>query len=98
MKNNKIITHVELTINPDFINEVLPLADKTRNIILLEDGCENFNLMRKPNEPNILVIFAVYTSKQTYDWHLEQSYIKDFFGFLHEKLIVEPRITYLEEL
>ena len=98
MKNDKIITHVELTINPDFMEDVLPLADKTREIILLEEGCESFMLMRKSDESNVLVIFAIYTSPQTYDWHLEQEYIKTFFAFIEGKLIKKPRMCYLKAL
>ncbi|MCI9845527.1 putative quinol monooxygenase [Flavobacterium pectinovorum] len=95
---NKIITNAALQINPDFINEVLPLAIQTRNHILLEEGCENFVLMRKKEEPSTIVIFAVYTSKETYDWHLEQDYVKTFFAFLSDKLAAVPEVTYLEEI
>ena len=95
---NKIITHVVLKIDPEFITEILPLAIETRNHIILEEGCESFVLMRKTEEPNTLVIFAIYTSKQTYDWHLEQDYVKSFFAFLNGKLIAAPEVTYLEEI
>jgi quinol monooxygenase YgiN len=98
MKTDKLITYVELTVNPDYIETVLPLADKTRNAILLEEGCENFMLMRKPDEPNVLVIFAIYTSKQTYDWNLEQEYVVTFFAFLEGKLMKKPSMHYLEGL
>ena len=95
---NKIITSAALQINPEFINEVLPLAIETRNHILLEEGCESFVLMRKKEEPNTIVIFAVYTSKEKYDWHLEQHYVKTFFAFLNDKLAAAPEVTYLEEI
>ncbi|MCP2025202.1 quinol monooxygenase YgiN [Flavobacterium sp. HSC-32F16] len=98
MMKNKIITNAALKINPDFINEVLVLAIETKNHILLEEGCENFVLMRKIEEPNTIVIFAVYTSKETYDWHLEQDYVKIFFAFLNGKLIAAPEVTYLKEI
>jgi quinol monooxygenase YgiN len=98
MKTDNIITHVELTINPDFLDEVLSLAEKTREFILLEDGCESFTLMRKSDESNVLVIFAIYTSRQIYDWHLDQEYIKTFFAFLEGKLMAKPRMCYLEAL
>ncbi|KQW98969.1 putative quinol monooxygenase [Flavobacterium sp. Root420] len=94
----KIITSATLKVDPEFINEVLPLAIETRNHILLEEGCESFVLMRKSEEPNTLVIFAIYTSKQIYDWHLEQDYVKSFFAFLNGKLIAAPEVTYLEEI
>ncbi|MNY14378.1 Antibiotic biosynthesis monooxygenase [compost metagenome] len=95
---SKIITNAALKINPEFIEQVLPLAIETKNQILLEEGCENFVLMRKNEEPNTLVIFAVYTSKETYNWHLEQDYVKHFFDFLNGKLITSPEVTYLEEI
>ena len=95
---NEIITNAVLKIDPQFINEVLPFAIETRNHILLEEGCESFILMRKKDEPNTLVIFAVYTSKQTYNWHLEQDYVKRFFAFLNGKLTDAPEVTYLEEI
>jgi quinol monooxygenase YgiN len=94
----EIITHVELQVNPDFVEEVLPLANETRKITLLEDGCKSFMLTRKINEPNTLVIFAVYTSKQAYEWHLGQDYIKGFFSFLQGKLMKTPATAYLEEV
>ena len=98
MKNNKIITHVELQINPEFIEDVLSNAIQTKDLILLEEGTESFNLTRKIEEPDILVIFAVYTSKELYDWHLEQSYVKSFFSFLQDKLVAPPLVTYLTEV
>lgn len=95
---NKIITNAMLKINTVFIDEVLSLAIETKNHILLEEGCETFVLMRKTEEPDTIVIFAIYTSKETYDWHLEQDYVKHFFAFLNGKLIVTPEVTYLEEI
>lgn len=98
MKNDTIITYVELNVNPDYIDTVLPLADKTKKAILLEEGCKAFNLTRKKEEPNTLVIFAIYTSKEDYEWHLEQDYVKSFFAFLESKLISVPTVTYLAEV
>jgi quinol monooxygenase YgiN len=95
---NKIITNAVLKINPQFIEQVLPLAIESKNHILLEEGCENFVLMQKTEDPNTIVIFAIYTSKETYDWHLEQDYVKRFFDFLNGKLIAPPEVTCLEEI
>lgn len=91
------LTHVELTMDPDWIDEILPLADKTRKIILLEEGCETFILTRKVDNPGVLVLFAVYSSKQAYEWHLQQDYLKAFFAFLKGKMIGEPAVSYLVE-
>lgn len=96
MKNDKIITHVELSVNPEFIEDVISNAIQTKDLILLEEGTEMFSLTRKKEEPNTLVIFAVYTSKKLYEWHLEQMYVKSFFSFLNGKLLGIPKVTYLE--
>lgn len=98
MKNNKIITHVELPVNPDFIDEVISNAIQTKDLILKEEGTEIFKLTRKKEDSNTLVIFAVYTSKKQYEWHLEQNYVKTFFNFLNGKLLGTPKVTYLEEI
>lgn len=98
MKNNKIITHVELAVDPALIDVVLSTAIQTKDLILLEEGTEFFKLTRKKEEPNTLVIFAIYRSKEIYEWHLEQVYVKSFFAFLEGKLTTAPKATYLEEI
>lgn len=98
MKSEKIITHAEITINPDLMKEILPKAKETKEKILLEEGCETFILTTKKESENTLVIFAVYISQQTYEWHLEQDYVKSFFSFLDGKLENAPVVTYLEEV
>lgn len=98
MTNNKIITHVELSINPEFIDKVLSQAIQTKDLIVLEEGTEIFRLTRKKDDPNVLIIFAVYSSKELYEWHLEQVYVKSFFNFLADKLLASPKATYLEEI
>lgn len=98
MKSKKIITHAEITVNPDLIQEILPKAKATREKILLEEGCETFILTTKKEHENTLVIFAVYASQQTYEWHLEQDYVKGFFSFLDGKWENAPIVTYLEEV
>lgn len=98
MKNNKIVTHAELTIAPEFIDEVLIQAILTKNLILQEESTEKFILSSKKDAPNTLVIFAVYTSEAGYQWHLEQPYVKDFFAFISDKLLAPPNATQLEEI
>ena len=98
MKNNKVITLVKVTIQPEFREAVLSHADQARRIILLEEGCESFTLTTRVQAPNTLVLFAVYTSRQTYEWHLEQDYLKAFFSFLEGKLTGKPEVEFLEEI
>jgi len=98
MKTEKIITLAEITVIPEVMEEVLPQAKATREKILLEEGCETFILTTKKESENTLVIFAVYTSQQTYEWHLKQDYVKSFFSFLDRKLKTAPVVTYLKEV
>ncbi|QEM07161.1 hypothetical protein DIU31_028020 [Mucilaginibacter rubeus] len=98
MKNNKIVTHAELTIAPELIEEVLTQAILTKNLIQQEEGTEVFILSSKKDVPNVLVIFGVYTSEATYKWHLEQDYVKNFFAFLGDKLLAAPNASQLEEI
>lgn len=98
MKNNKIITLVKMTAQPEFMDAVLAHARETREIIQAEEGCENFTLTIKVETPNTLVLFAVYSSKQAYEWHLEQDYLKAFFSFLEGKLTGKPEVEFLEEM
>jgi len=98
MKTTTIITHAELPVNPNFLAEVLPVAAQTRDIIQQEAGCESFLLLTKAGAPHVLVIFATYTSREAYDWHLAQAYVKEFFAFLQGKLLAAPNATELVEV
>lgn len=98
MKTEQVITHVELTIHPDFIEVVLAKAKTTRDAILLEEGTEAFHLSNKKNETNTLVIFAIYKSQQHYEWHLEQEYVKGFFEFLNGKILSATITNRLEAI
>ncbi|MCE7044455.1 putative quinol monooxygenase [Dyadobacter sp. CY312] len=98
MEPKKIITNVTMLVKAECIEQVLPLAKATREQILLEDGCETFILNRRTQEPNTLVLLAIYKSEQAYVWHNEQTYVKDFFAFLNGKLAGPPIVDYLEEV
>lgn len=98
METKKVITNVTMDIKAEFIEQVLPLAKATRKKILLEDGCETFILNRRAQEPNTLVLLAIYKSEQVYAWHNQQPYVKDFFAFLNGKLAGPPIVDYLEEV
>ncbi len=98
MKNNKIITLVKMTVKPEFMDAVLAHAREARQIIQAEEGTESFTLTTKVETPNTLVLFAVYKSKEAYDWHLEQDYLKAFFSFLEGKLTRKPKVDFLEEI
>jgi len=98
MKNNKIITLVKMTAQPEFMDAVLTYARETRKIIQTEEGCESFTLTTKTETSNAFVLFAIYKSKEAYEWHIEQDYLKAFFSFLEGKLTGKPEVDFLEEI
>ncbi|REA64416.1 hypothetical protein DSL64_02365 [Dyadobacter luteus] len=98
METKKVITNVTMVVRAEFIDQVLLLAKSTREQILQEEGCETFILNRKIQEPNTLVLLAIYTSEQAYSWHNQQTYVKVFFAFLKDKLEGTPLVEFLQEL
>lgn len=98
MKNNKFSTELELAILPQFLEEVLVIANEISEAVLQEEGCENFFIHRKKEMDNVLVIWAIYNSEEAYKLVQEQDYIKKFFGFLGDKLAGAPIITRLAAL
>jgi quinol monooxygenase YgiN len=98
MKINKIITLLKMTLHPEYVDAVLAYAREIRQIIQAEEGCESFTLTTKTKAPQTLVLFAIYKSKEAYEWHLEQDYLKAFFSFLEGKLTGKPEVDFLEEI
>ncbi|MCF0057186.1 putative quinol monooxygenase [Dyadobacter sp. CY356] len=98
MGTKKVITNVTMVINAAFIEQVLLQAKSTREQILQEEGCETFILNRKIQEPNTLVLLAIYQSEQAYNWHNQQTYVKDFFAFLKDRLKGTPVVEFLQEI
>ena len=98
MKNSKIITLVKMTVQPGFMDTVLAHAREARKIIQAEEGTESFTLTTRTEAPQTLVLFAIYKSKDAYEWHIEQDYLKAFFSFLEGKLTGKPEVDFLEEI
>jgi quinol monooxygenase YgiN len=98
MNNNKIITLVKMTVQPEFMDVVLVRAREARQIIQAEEGCESFTLTTKTEAPQTLVLFTIYKSKEAYEWHMEQDYLKAFFSFLEGNLTGKPKVDFLEEI
>ena len=97
MKNDKVIIHAELTLRPEFLAEVLAVAATSLALTLQEEGCELLMQTRKVGEPNTLVLFEVFKSREAHDWHLAQAYSKAFFAVIEGKLAGEPTVYHLEE-
>jgi quinol monooxygenase YgiN len=98
MENQKMIIMAEISILPEFLEEVKTLSAATLAPTLLESGCEVFYQTAKHNDPYSLVFFEVFKSQVAYDNHLEAQYTKKFFTGLQGKLAGKPVITNLDTL
>lgn len=97
MKNQKIIVLGELTVKPEFLEEVIAISRENINASLQEPGCETFIMTSKKAEPNILVFFEIWSSQEALQMHIEQTYTKKFFAEIPERLVKEPVLQFLEE-
>ncbi len=98
MKDSKVIILAELSILPEFLEEIKALSAATLAPTLKEPGCETFYQTAKEGDPNSLVFFEVFTSKATHDLHLEADYTQRFFAGVQGKLAGKPVMTNLSEL
>jgi quinol monooxygenase YgiN len=97
MINSKVIILAEVSILPQFLNEVKELAARTLIPTLKEEGCEVFYQTSKTQDPNALVFFEVFVSQAALDLHMDAGYTKTFFAGIKGKLSGEPITTILSE-
>jgi len=98
MSTSKYLILAELAVKPECLEEVKALSAATLGPTLLEPGCEAFYQTVKAGEPNTLVFFEVFKSKEAADLHLAQDYTKAFFSSLQGKLAGKPASTILQQL
>ena len=97
MENQKVIVLAELTVKPEFLEEVIILSRENINSSLKEPGCEVFIMTAKKAEPNTLVFFEIWTSQEALQIHMEEPYTKAFFANVPPKLVQEPVLQFLEQ-
>lgn len=98
MSNTNFIVLAEAPIQPQYLEEVKKLSADTLKSTLDEPGCEAFYQTVKADEPNTLVFFEVFTSKEAFDLHMEADYTKAFFAGIKDKVAGKPVSTILEQL
>jgi quinol monooxygenase YgiN len=94
----KYIMLAQVPIKPEHLKEVKALAAATLRPTLEEPGCEAFFQTLKTDEPNTLVFFEVFTSKEAFDLHMEADYTKAFFAGIQDKASGKPVSTVLLQL
>lgn len=98
MSNTKIIVLAELSVKPEYLDEIKGLSAATLKPTLAEPGCEAFYQTIKADEPNTLVFFEVFTSQQALNQHMEADYTKAFFAGVKDKVAGTPVSTILLQL
>jgi len=98
MDNSKVIILAEVSIVPEYLEEVKASAAATLTLTLQEPGCEAFYQSSKKDDPNALVFFEVFTSKAAFDFHMEMEYTKAFFASIQSKTTGKPMTTILSQL
>lgn len=98
MNGEKVIVLAKIPVKHEFLEEVKALCATTLKPTLEETGCEAFYQVFQKDEPDTLVFFEIFTSKQALDFHLEAAYTKAFFNEIRDKLSGKPESYILAEL
>jgi quinol monooxygenase YgiN len=67
---------------------MLSLIERTR----LEEGCIDYHLHQAVDNPTEFVFYENWSSRQTWEQHLEMPHLKDFISRAGELLEGEPKI------
>ena len=95
---SKFIILAELPVKPEYLEDVKALSMATLIPTLQEPGCESFYQTVKSDDPNTLVFFEVFSSKDAAELHLEAEYTKAFFAGIQGKLSSKPVSSILQQL
>jgi quinol monooxygenase YgiN len=98
MEDKKIYLLAELTIRPEFLEEVKAVLEQALIPTLQEPGCEALYETGRKDEPHKLVFFEVFSSAAAHEFHLEQDYTKRLFASLEGKMSGVPIMTKLNAL
>src|SRR5258705_7000921 len=98
MKNQKIYLLAELTILPEFLDDVKAALKEALIPTLQEPGCEALFETSREGNPHKLVFFEIFSSSAAHKFHLEQDYTKRMFAALEGKLAGAPIMTNLNAL
>jgi quinol monooxygenase YgiN len=91
MNNRKIYLLAELTVLPEFLDEVKSVLSEALIPTLQEPGCEALFETSREDNPHKLIFFEIFSSPEAHKSHLEQGHTKRVFSALEGKL-AEPRI------
>jgi quinol monooxygenase YgiN len=98
MDSQKIYLLAELTVLPEFLNDVRGALKQTLIPTLQEAGCEAMFETSREGDPHKLVFFEIFSSSAAHKFHLEQDYTKRLFTVLEGKLAGALLMTKLNAL
>ena len=98
MVDTKVYLLAELTIRPEFLQEVKAILAEALIPTLQEPGCEALYETGRNDDPHKLVFFEVFSSAAAHEFHLHQGYTKRMFASLEGKTFESPTLTALSAL
>jgi quinol monooxygenase YgiN len=91
MDNRKIYLLAELTVLPEFLDEVKAVLEEALIPTLQEPGCKALFETSREDNPHKLIFFEIFSSPEAHKFHLEQGHTKRVFSALEGKL--EARVV-----
>ncbi len=85
MDNQKIYLLAELTVLPEFLDDVKGALKQALIPTLQEAGCEGMFETSREGDPHKLVFFEIFSPSAAHKFHLEQDYMKRLFTALEGK-------------
>src|ERR1700736_6374765 len=85
MDSQKIYLLAEVTVLPEFLDDVKSALKQALIPTLQEPGCEGMFETSREGDPHKLVFFEVFSSSAAHKFHLEQEYMKRLFKTLEGK-------------
>ena len=98
MDSQKIYLLAELTVLPEFLDDVKATLKQALISTLKEAGCEGMFETSREGDPHRLVFFEIFSSSAAHKFHLEQDYMKRLFAALDGKLARATVMTRLNAL
>lgn len=91
---------VEFGLNEGALQKFMPLMlANAKTSLEKEPGCERFDVLQKPAQPNEIVLYEIYRDRAAFDEHLNSAHFKEFNGataaLIKNKRIVE--LSYLND-
>jgi quinol monooxygenase YgiN len=98
MDSQKIYLLAEVTVLPEFLDDVKGALKEALIPTLQEAGCEGMFETSREDDPHKLIFFEIFSSSAAHEFHLEQDYTKRLFTVLEGKLAGALIMTKLNAL